>query len=63
MIQAMARWHSPMLGHYAGQAPLRAITSEFRRRQTGSANHSSDTARNNQQSVALTRRLEAMDTQ
>ena len=28
----MARWHSPMLSHYAGLAPLRAITSEFRKR-------------------------------
>ena len=34
MIQAMARWHSPMLSHYAGLAPLRAITQEFKRRRS-----------------------------
>ena len=28
----MARWHSPMLAHYAGLAPLKAITSEFLKR-------------------------------
>jgi len=31
-IQALARWKSPMLAHYAGLAPLRAITTEFRKR-------------------------------
>ena len=25
-IQAMARWHSPMLSYYAGLAPLSSIT-------------------------------------
>jgi hypothetical protein len=31
-IQALARWKSPMLSHYAGLAPLRAFTSDFRKR-------------------------------
>ena len=31
-IQALARWHSPMLGYYAGLGPLKAITAEFRSR-------------------------------
>ena len=35
-IQALARWHSPMLGHYAGLAPLLSITSEYNRRLPGS---------------------------
>ena len=31
-IEAMARWRSPMLLHYARQAPLRAITEEYKQR-------------------------------
>ena len=36
-IEAMARWNSPMLLHYARTAPLRAITSEFRCRAASSS--------------------------
>jgi hypothetical protein len=31
-IQALARWKSPMLAHYAGLAPLLSITTDFRKR-------------------------------
>ena len=44
-IQALARWHSPMLGHYAGLAPLLSITSEYNRRLPCSTEYgSTDTA-------------------
>ena len=53
-----------MLGHYAGLAPLRAITEEFKRRTLGAEQHSGS-ARNaaTMQSPALRKQLDAMSKQ
>ena len=46
-IECMARWQSPMILHYARNAPLKSITSEFklRKKMASAEAHAEDTAR------------------
>ena len=53
-IQALARWRSPMVAHYAGLAPLKAVTEDFKDK----ASASGPSVRNNHN--ALLKQLESM---